>query len=232
MRIAIVSDIHGNLPALEAVMDDLEKRSPDEVWCAGDLGWGGPWASECIAIVRAAGWTTVKGNTDIWIAGDPQTVEDPNERNEMNEVAAAHNISEDDAEWLVNLPLGHHGPGAILMVHATPQSPFVAPFPDDPPADFNVYAGQASLMIYGHVHHAFVKKLPDDTIVANPGSVGLPQDGPEASYLLVDQKGPDLTLRHRRIPFDVAAAEAKGKEIGGPVGKMFVEGLRSRRERA
>jgi predicted phosphodiesterase len=232
MRIAVVSDIHGNLLALEAVMEDLKARSPDEVWCAGDLAWGGPWASECIDIVRDAGWTTVKGNTDIWITGDPQNVEDPTARGEMMEMANAHNISEENAAWLINLPLGHTGPGAILMVHASPQSPFVAPFPDDPPSDFNIYEGLATLVIYGHVHHGFVKRLPDDTIVANPGSVGLPWDGPEASYLLIDQRGPDLTLRHRRIPFDVAAAEAKAKELGGPIGGKFVAELRSRRERA
>ena len=55
MRIAILSDIHGNLPALEAVFGDVKTQSPDEVWVGGDLGWAGPWARECIAQVRATG---------------------------------------------------------------------------------------------------------------------------------------------------------------------------------
>src|SRR5437867_12842330 len=98
MRIAIVSDIHGNLLALDAVMTDLERQAPDEVWCGGDVAWAGPWGAECIKRVREAGWQTVKGNADVWIAGDPQTVEDPADRTELEAMAAQHNISEDDAE--------------------------------------------------------------------------------------------------------------------------------------
>ena len=80
MRVAVVSDIHGNLVALEAVEADLKTQSPDEVWCAGDLGWAGPWAAECIERVRSAGWVTIKGNTDVWIGGDPQTIEVESQR--------------------------------------------------------------------------------------------------------------------------------------------------------
>src|ERR687896_1474693 len=89
LRIAVVSDIHGNLPALEAVQEDLEEVAPDQVWCGGDLGWGGPWASECIARVRDAGWTAIRGNTDIWITGDPQGLESDEDRAELQSVAAA-----------------------------------------------------------------------------------------------------------------------------------------------
>jgi predicted phosphodiesterase len=225
MRIAVVSDIHGNLLALEAVMKDLEMESPDAVWCGGDIAWGGPWAGECIGIVRDAGWATVKGNTDIWIAGDPQGIDDPVERKEMAEVAAEHAISKEDAEWLINLPLGHTGPGSILLVHASPQSPFDAPLPDEPAARFSIYEGQASLVVYGHVHRAFLRKLPDGTFVANTGSVGLPWDAPTASYLVVDQHGADWTLRHRRVEFDRDAAIAEGEKFGGIVGEQFLNGL-------
>ena len=100
MRVAIVSDIHGNLPALEAVMKDLEQHQPDQIWCGGDIAWGGPWASECIDLVREAGWTTIKGNSDVWITGDPQTLESPQERAELQEAAAWHDISKDDADCL------------------------------------------------------------------------------------------------------------------------------------
>src|SRR5918992_5060326 len=112
MRIAVVSDIHGNLLALDAVMTDIERFAPDQVWCAGDIGWLGPWATECIDRVREAGWPTVKGNADVWITGDPQTVEDESERALYEEIAAAHNISQADYKWLTSLPLGHNGPGS------------------------------------------------------------------------------------------------------------------------
>ena len=223
MKLAVVSDIHGNLLALDAVMSDIERQEVDTVWCGGDLGWGGPWAAECIARVRAAGWPTVRGNTDVWITGDPQTIEDPQQRERFEDVARAHAITPDDAQWLLNLPLGHSGPGSILLVHGTPQSPFTAPQPNGPAAEFEPYLNQAALVVYGHVHKAFVRRLADGTLVANAGSVGLPMDGDTACYLLIDTNGPELTLTHRRVAYDRRAGIAQAKAIGGPVGEIFLE---------
>lgn len=225
MRIAVVSDIHGNLMALDAVMTDLDKQAPDQVWCGGDLGWGGPWASECIARVRAAGWTTVKGNTDVWIAGDPQTITEPANRELHQELAAIHNISEDDASWLTNLPLGYKPAGSILLVHGTPQSPFVAPMPDAPAGEFAPYEDQAQLVVFGHVHHAFSRRLAGGTLVVNAGSVGMPQDGPTACYLIIDQAGPEITYRHRRVEFDRRAVIAQANRTEEPLRSRILEKL-------
>lgn len=229
VRIAVVSDIHGNLPALEAVLEDLGRQSPDEVWCGGDIAWGGPWASECIATVREAGWVTVKGNTDVWITGDPQTVDSEEDRRPLAAIAAAHDLSGDDARWLLNLPLGHSGPGSLLLVHGTPESPFVAPEVDAPADEFGPYEDRAEVVIFGHLHRAFVRRLPAGTIVCNSGSVGLPMDGQTACYLLVDQRGPDVTLTHRRVVYDRATAVEGARRMGGPVGGSFLEALNSAR---
>lgn len=207
-------------------MKDVEEQGPDQIWCAGDLGWLGPSAGECIAYVRDAGWPTVKGNTDVWIAGDPQTVEGEDERRRHQEVAAQHDISDDDARWLVSLPIGHAGPGSLLMVHGTPDSPFTAPFPDEPPAAFTPYEGKASLVMFGHVHVPFVRQLSDGTVVANPGSVGLPADGTMASYMLVDQNGPGWTIRHRKVEFDVASVIDQARAFGGPGAERFIDLLK------
>jgi putative phosphoesterase len=225
MRVAVISDIHGNLVALEAVVADLQAQAPDEIWCAGDLGWSGPWASECIERVRSSGWTTIKGNTDVWITGDPQTVEGEDQRAEFRAVATAHGLDSEDARWLLDLPVGHSGPGSVLMVHGTPETAFDAPLPEAPGSDFAPYEGQASLVLYGHVHRAFVRRLKDGTLVANPGSVGLPMDGPTASYLLLDLNAPDLTLRHRRVEFDRDACIERARATQGPVGKLFLQNL-------
>jgi predicted phosphodiesterase len=222
LRLAVLADIHGNLLALDAVMTDVEAHHPDEIWCGGDLAWGGPWPSECIARVREAGWPTVRGNTDVWITGDPQTVEGEDERRAVQQLGKAHGISEDDATWLLNLPLGHSGAGSILLVHGTPQSPFDAPMPDAPAGDFAPYVGQAAMVLYGHVHRAFVRRLSDGTIVCNPGSVGLPEDADTASYLLIDLEGPEWVLRIQRVPFDRRGAIAQARAVGGPVGESFL----------
>jgi putative phosphoesterase len=225
LRIAVVSDIHGNLMALDAVMTDLDSQQVDEVWCGGDVAWGGPWPSECIARVKGAGWTTVRGNTDVWIAGDPQSMDSDEKRKELISMAQAHDVSEHDAQWLLNLPLGHRGAGSSLLVHGTPESPFTAPMPDAPAAEFSAYAGQAAVVIYGHVHHAFVRRLSDGTIVANPGSVGLPKDAETASYLLMDYGGAEWILRHRRVTFDRRAGIAEARRLGGPVAQWFLSAM-------
>jgi predicted phosphodiesterase len=221
VRIAVVSDIHGNLRALEAVMKDVEHQSPDQIWCGGDLGWLGPRATECIELVRGAGWPTVKGNTDVWITGDPQTIEDEDARAETMAMAKAHAIDQDAARWLAGLPLGHSAPGSILMVHGTPDSPFTAPFPDSPPAEFAAYEGRAGLVLFGHVHLPFVRRLADGTVVANPGSVGLPVEGTDASYMVVDQHGPHWTIQHHHVEYDVEEVLAEARSFGGPAGERF-----------
>ena len=225
MRIAVLADIHGNLPALEAVVHDLERQKPDAVWCGGDVAWGGPWASECIRVVRDAGWKTVRGNTDVWITGDPQTIEAPEKRVELGLLADAHGIDEADAQWLVNLPIGHSGPASVLLVHGTPETPFSAPEPTAPAAEFEVYEGRASIIVYGHVHQAFTRRLREGTLVANTGSVGLPKDGVTASYLLIDQSGPDVTLVHRRVHFDIDAATSAARARGGAIADRFIESM-------
>jgi putative phosphoesterase len=223
LRIAVISDIHGNVVALEAVLADIEKQNVDEIWCGGDIAWGGPRPRECIARVREAGWPTVRGNTDVWVTGDPQTVSQPGDRRLLSQIAAAHEISDDDAQWLINLPHGHAGPGSILLVHGTPTTPFDGPMPDAPAAEFLPYEGQANIVVYGHIHRAFVRRLADGTIVCNTGSVGLPMDGDTASYLLVDQVGPDWTLRHRRVAFDRETVIAQARATNELVRDMFFE---------
>lgn len=225
MRIAILSDIHGNLPALEAALADVEGHGVDEIWCGGDVAFFGPWASECIARVRDAGWPAVKGNTDVWITGDPQGGVDEALADEIVTIAGAHAISDEDVSWLLNLPLGHPGPASSLMVHATPESPFDAPMPEAPSGDFEVYEGRAQVVVYGHVHRAFVRRLKDGTLVANTGSVGLPMDGTTGSYLLLDVDGPDVVFRLQRFTFDRDAALAGAREVGGPVGSAFEQRL-------
>jgi predicted phosphodiesterase len=225
VRIAILSDIHGNVPALEAVIDDIARHSPDETWCGGDLGWGGPWAAECIARVRSEGWPTIKGNTDVWITGDIQGVVSEEDRAPLQEIAAAHEVSQDDVRWLIELPLGHSGPGSVLLVHGTPHSPFDAPLPDASPSEFEPYENAATLVVYAHVHRAFLRRLADGTLVCNTGSVGMPMDGDTASYALIDRQGPDLTVRHRRVEYDRKRAIARAREVGGPIGQRFLTAL-------
>ncbi len=113
-----------------------------------------------------------------------------------------------------------------MMVHGTPESPFTAPMPEEPPAAFTPYEGKAGLVVFGHVHVPFVRQLSDGTVVANPGSIGLPADGATASYMLLDQQGADWTIRHRRVEFDVDSAIEQARIFSGPAGERFIDLLK------
>jgi predicted phosphodiesterase len=223
LRVAVISDIHGNLLALDAVTTDIDLQGVDEVWCGGDIAWGGPWAHECIDRIRSADYKTVKGNTDVWVTGDPQTLTSEQERRELREIAGAHSLTPEESTWLLNLPLGHSAPGSILLVHGTPDSPFIGPMPDAPAAEFEPYEGRAALVVYGHVHRAFVRRLTDGTLVCNTGAVGLPMDGDTACYLIVDHDGAGFTLRHRRVSYDRRGVIAEAKRRNDAASRWFLE---------
>lgn len=225
MRVAIVSDIHGNLPALEAALADARKQGAEEIWCGGDIALFGPWASECIGFVRESGWPTVKGNADVWITGDPQGGVGEAMAEEIRDLARAHAISSEDSSWLLNLPVGHPGPGSSLLVHASPESLFDGPMPDAPGREFDVYEGKAQVVVYGHVHRAFVRRLKDGTLVANTGSIGLPADGDTGSYLLLDLEGPQVLFRTRRVSFDRESVLKEARNAGSVIEKAFSERL-------
>lgn len=210
VRIAVVSDIHGNLTALEAVLADLKRTAPDAVSSGGDLATHGHRPSEVIDCVRDLHWPSVHGNTDelLWAperfshvaAAAPKLR--PLLDVLFNALAPATRelIGEERVQWLRGLPRVWRVEG-IAVVHATPDDLWKAPMPDAPDEELrNTYERlDAPLVTYGHIHRGFVRRM-DRLIVANTGSVGLPYDGdPRASYLLVDNGVPAL----RRVEYDV-----------------------------
>jgi diadenosine tetraphosphatase ApaH/serine/threonine PP2A family protein phosphatase len=101
--------------------------------------------------------------------------------------------------------------------------------PDAPAADFTPYLGEAAIVVYGHVHRSFVRRLSDGTIVCNPGSVGFPEDADTASYLMIDLEGPEWVLRMRRVSFDRRGSLAQARAVGGALEREFVRLLEIQR---
>lgn len=210
MRVAIVSDIHGNLTALEAVLADLRQTSPDLILHGGDLADAGANPVAIVDCIRSMGWRGVVGNTDQMLAM-PETFEEfanqsPNLLplwSVIREMAAATRaaLGEDRLAWLRSLPLTQIR-GSLTLVHAGPRDPWRAPTPeasDDELHSLYRSPGQ-SVIVYGHIHRPYIRSISEMT-VANAGSVGLPYDGdPRASYLLLD----DTTPRIRRVEYDVS----------------------------
>lgn len=212
MRIAIVSDIHGNLAALEAVVADLRLVGPDLVVQAGDVAVLGPRPAEVVDRLRELAWPGLVGNTDemLWeprIRAE-QERRAPRLRSSLDVLFgvlgpwAAERLGDQRMAWLRSLP-EESDVGGVRVVHASPGDLWRAPAPDAADAALAAtYGGSAAVAVYGHIHRPFVRDLPE-LVVANCGSVGLPWDGdPRAAYLLVDDGRPSV----RRVEYDMERA--------------------------
>jgi predicted phosphodiesterase len=209
MHIAIVSDIHGNRTAFDAVLADLRETAPDLILHGGDLPQGGANPAEIVDQVRALGWPGVVGNTDEMLF-DPNTLADfasqaPHLKalwTAIDEMALAtcEALGDDRLAWLSRLPR-QQVQGPMTLVHASPASTWLAPAPEATDAELeSVYSplGQ-TIAVYGHIHRSYTRALPGMTII-NTGSVSLSYDGdPRAAYLLLDDYQPTI----RRVEYDV-----------------------------
>lgn len=230
-RFALISDVHGNLSALEAVVADLERRSPDFVVHGGDLALTGPRPAEVVDRIRELGWPGVVGNTDelLWrpeeherqLARSPELA--PMLALLFDEYAPATRaqLGDERIAWLRSLP-AEHEVGGWAVVHASPGDLWRAPPPDaDDQTLTSTYAAlDAPRAIYGHIHLPFVRELAGGGTVANSGSVGLPFDGdPRAGYLLIDGSSVEVI----RVEYDVEREAAALREAGHPDADRIAE---------
>jgi len=208
MRIAIVSDIHDNLTAFEAVLADLDETSPDLILHGGDLVSGGSSPAEVVDRIRDRRWLGVFGNSDEAISR-PETLEEfarqtsapPSLWDAVREMAAftREALGEERIAWLRALPqVVIHPP--VALVHAGPASAWRSPLANATDAELEstyLSLGQA-IVVYGHIHQPFVRDLPGLTVI-NTGSVSQSFDGdPRASYLLIENGKPNI----RRVDYD------------------------------
>lgn len=209
MRIAIVSDIHGNRTAFEAVLVDLRKSAPDLILHGGDLAASGASPVEVVDRIRDLGWRGVLGNTDEMLF-NPESLCDfarksPKLRSlfaaiEQMAVVTREALGEERLAWLRSLPQ-LQTQGSVALVHASPESTWYAPPPEASDAELcSVYAplGQP-IAVYGHIHRPYIRSI-SGMIVANAGSVSLSHDGDQrAAYLLLDDSTPSV----RRVAYNV-----------------------------
>jgi putative phosphoesterase len=211
MRIAIVSDIHGNRPAFEAVLADLRQTSPDLILHGGDLPHGGASPAHIVDQIRDLGWPGVLGNTDEMLFAPESLTEFASQLPQLErlwsairEMAAVtcEMLGAERLAWLSRLPITQvHGP--MALVHASPDSTWRAPAPEASDAELqSVYASLGQpIAIYGHIHRSYIRAMPGLTVI-NTGSVSLSHDGDRrAAYLLLDESTPSI----RRVEYDVDA---------------------------
>lgn len=211
MRIVVVSDVHGNWTAFQAVLNDMKSVGADLVVHGGDLVGSGSRSADVVDLIRDLGWPGVVGNTDevLW---RPEPLEAIAQANPalttlwqvvFADVAANRlEVGAERTRWLKSVPnqWSDHG---MTIVHASPGDCWTSPSPTGNDEEFDRTYGNldAHVVVYGHVHQPFVRQLPE-FVIANSGSVGLPYDGdPRASYLVIDDGRPTI----RRVAYDVDA---------------------------
>lgn len=224
MRLAIVSDIHGNLLALDAVIADLDHVRPDAVVLGGDLALGGPNPVEVVDRLRELGWPSVLGNTDD--ALDESRLPEAARTAFIGATAARTRemLGPERTAWLTGMPLRWSGDG-VAVVHATPADCWAIVAHDAP--DEKLHEAFAPLgvatAVYGHLHNAFVRDVGGFTVV-NSGSVSLSLDGDvRACYAVIDGG----RVEHRRVEYDVDRVAAQYAAVGYPSGERYARWLRS-----
>lgn len=219
MRIGIISDIHGNLQALDVVLEDIGRRGVDAVYCLGDLVGYAPFPNEVIDQIRAAKMSTIMGNYDDGVGYDRDecgcAYRDPVER-ELGDRSfnwtKAHVTSENKAFLRTLLPeLRIAADGRrLLLVHGSPRKMNEYLFEDRPLSSFQriADASNADVIVFGHTHRPYTKRV-GDVLFVNAGSVGKPKDGDWRACFAILNTSAHEPVEFVRLEYDVATvAEA------------------------
>lgn len=211
--IALLYDIHGNLPALEAVVADARERGATEWILGGDYAAFGAFPGETLdALETLAPATWIRGNWERWLGGDTHDMPDM----EVARGAWEHTravLPGEVHERLQALP-GRVKRNGALFCHGSPRSDMEAFMPEDGPEDAAFLDGETSKrIVFGHTHLQFHRATPEGRELLNPGSVGLPFDGdPRAAYALLPTGVGDVQLH--RVAYDRERSINALREIG------------------
>lgn len=239
-RIGLISDIHGNVVALQATLATLQKLGIDQFICLGDVATSGPNPNETIAMLSALPCQTVMGNTDAW-ALNPHEFAYRNEETPIIyefELWAAQQLNQDDRAYLQSfMPTIHLelGESSVLCYHGSPRSNTENIHATTPNAELDaIFADHtATVVIGGHTHTQLVRRHRD-MLVVNPGSVGAPiafnRGASKAHYpawaefgvleIGESRQGSTLQVELHRTPIDldalIAEANISARERGMP----------------
>jgi putative phosphoesterase len=222
VHIAVISDVHGNLQALDAVVSDA--GGVDAYWFLGDLVAHGPRPAECVRRVRALpGLVAVRGNTDRYTLTEPPT---PEHAASFDWTRAA--LSAEELGWLGSLPIEARPVAGVLMVHASPgrdDGPGLDPHTRDADLEPAFASADADLLLVGHTHHPEMRVLAG-TQVVNPGSVSLPRTADALTrYAVLTSTGDGWSVEHRTVPYDRAATLADLAAGDHPSADWLIEKL-------
>jgi len=214
----IFGDIHGNLPALEAVLADTDARELSPLYCLGDLVGYGTFPNEVIETIRERNIPTLMGNYDQGVGnssddcGCAYTSKVAEELGKRSIAWSNQNTTDENKSNLRQLtdqiPLELDGL-RVQLVHGSPRKINEYLYEDRPDATMErlLDLAQADVLVCGHTHIPYHRILPSGRHVVNAGSVGKPKDGnPQACYVVLEANGRDLTVTFRRVPYNTERA--------------------------
>jgi predicted phosphodiesterase len=233
VRVAVISDIHANLYALEAVLTEVDRNPPDAIWCLGDTVGYGPRPNECCDVVRERSEITLVGNHDLVALGEGGiNADDFNPEAAAASRWTAEELSESSKAFLRGLAPKAETEG-VQLFHGSPRDPVWDYVLTEAAALESLTMTSAPLVLVGHTHAPTALVLDGDGVegglvteeleppigrgrwLLNPGSVGQPRDGnPDASYLELDLAA--RTARFRRVAYPVARTQEEIRERGLP----------------
>lgn len=216
MLVAVISDIHSNPFALEAVLHDARRAGADEIWIGGDIFGYYPWAAETFELLDPGRHVSVLGNHDSWVLEPDRAPE--NIAGEIARHNAGELTSRDAAalSWLQSLRARsdfERNGWCCTLVHGTPDDQLDGRYYPD---DRNAYAwlpGPGEILILGQTHYPLLRGDGESGLILNPGSVGQPRDGdPMPSWALLDLS--DGRAELRRTQYDNREAIARLRGLG------------------
>jgi putative phosphoesterase len=226
-RVAVITDVHANLPALEATLDEIERLSVDAVHCGGDLVGYGPHPNEVCRMLEERAVPTIYGNYDYAIARDLDDCgcfyPTPEDR-EIGQGSVAWTLAHTDARskaFMRELPFDLRFELAgrrVRLVHGSPRKVNEYLLEDRAASTFERIArlADSDVLVFGHTHKPWIKGYAG-VLFVNCGAVGKPKDGDaRASFALLEERGGNLHAAIERVVYDVDAVASEIRTVGLP----------------
>ena len=234
-KIAIISDIHGNIPALRSVLEDIQTRNMDQIICLGDLVGKGPDSSEAVEIIKKVCAVTVKGNWDDFIT-KPTEIETI--KWHQHQLTVQHNQFLEELPFSVEFLMSGR---LIRLFHASPRSYYDRIQPWDPierrlsmfentsQTENILGSREPDVVFYGDIHNAYMQNIKGKTL-CNVGSVGNPLDIPQASYAILEgnygvEEAGGFSIQFVRVPYNIDLAINLAKEKRMPELEPYIKEL-------
>jgi predicted phosphodiesterase len=233
--VAVISDIHGNRAAFDAVLADLQTQTHEAVVIAGDLALFGPWPAEALARVRERSVPTIYGNTDAFLLDEQRVAGDAGLQWVRERIGA------DGVAYLATLPFEHRitppdgttPDDDLLIVHASPTDVDNAVITQANPSSGSgqrltteeeavrlIGDARANLILYGHIHYASSGTVRGQRL-ASIGATGFPFDRDQrAAYAFVTWDGSEWRVTHRRVEYNVPSVIAEARDSGAPFANL------------